>query len=189
MAVRFGCPTCTTSLTVSERFSGLRVRCPHCGNPVDVPASLNASAPSVPPDHDGAGADSAVTALVLKRCPFCAEAILSEARLCRYCGQILDRQLAIQKEREHIERLRRQQALRVPWNAWASLICGIVGTIPFVGALLGPAAILAGVAALNEMRLNPRMRARNIAVTGIVLGVVGLAGSLLALIYLAKQIR
>lgn len=56
--------------------------------------------------------------------------------------------------------------------AIASLVCGIVGCIPFLTSL---AAIILGMIGLRKAR-NPQVGGKSLAIVGLVLGIVGMAG-------------
>lgn len=72
------CPQCSSTLNAPETRAGQVVKCPKCGAEMQLPQQ-----PGIPA---GPAASEAPT----KRCPACGESILSDARKCRFCGEILD---------------------------------------------------------------------------------------------------
>jgi hypothetical protein len=169
VAIEFGCPVCRRLLLVEDDLAGMRLRCPGCLQPVEVPRPLPvAAAPELPPAGEGRPQE--------RRCPFCAEPIRPEARKCRHCYEFLDRDLAVAKAREEEERIKRVVALEEKESRLArlSLICSVIGmTCPlvFAGSIAG---ILMGIAAHRQIRENPRLKGMGMARTGLVIGVVGL---------------
>lgn len=168
MNARFECEVCRYARPVPEDYAGQKVRCPQCAAVVAV------------------GKDGAAH----KACPFCAEQILAEARKCRWCGEVIDRDLAIAKEKERIREIeRREQVLRrrLP-GAVSSLICGFLAVLaaPVLGSFLSPVAILLAIQAIREHKRSPHLEGAKFAWAGLVLGVFGLVSFVLFMIFLRR---
>jgi hypothetical protein len=56
--------------------------------------------------------------------------------------------------------------------AIASLVCGIVGCVPFITSLL---AVVLGIVGLRKAR-DPNVGGKTLAIVGVVLGLIGIAG-------------
>jgi hypothetical protein len=69
---------------------------------------------------------------------------------------------------------------RSPWAIVAGYL-GLLGLIPGLGVLLAPAAVLCGVLAIRDIKRDPRRHGMGRAVTGIVLGLLGIVGAVLLL--------
>lgn len=55
-----------------------------------------------------------------------------------------------------------------------SLVCGILAMIPCCGCIGAPLAIIFGAIALSQLNAEPHMTGRGFAITGIVLGILGI---------------
>jgi len=104
--------------------------------------------------------------------------ILLDARKCRFCGEVIDRELAIAKERERIRVFERRKQIMHNWlpGARGALVCGVVGLLlaPCLGAILSPAGILMAVQALKEHKQSPHLEGKGLAWGGLATGLLGL---------------
>lgn len=78
--VKFNCPHCKQPLEAPEEMRGQPIDCPSCNKAFTIPT------PTAPPPQSPA----------TKACPFCGEEILSQAKKCKHCGEILDESLRAQ---------------------------------------------------------------------------------------------
>jgi Domain of unknown function (DUF4190) len=107
----------------------------------------------------------------LKPCPYCAAPIENDAIQCAYCNRWLDAKLDSTLNAD-------APLLVLPPRstsglAIGSLVCGIF----WVGGMGAVAALILGYLALRQIRREPlRVKGKGIAIAGIVLGWVGVAG-------------
>jgi hypothetical protein len=83
------CPTCGLRLTIPEGQLGSQAKCPRCNGILTFPQLIPPVVPAAEPD-DAAGER--------KPCPFCAEPVLRDARVCRHCGRTIDAALRAKEE-------------------------------------------------------------------------------------------
>lgn len=77
------CPACHVKYTAPDVYAGKTVTCRRCQQPILVPAR-SVAPPPIPV------ATLAPEAPATRPCPFCAEPIRLEARVCRHCGEDLE---------------------------------------------------------------------------------------------------
>ena len=49
--MKFACPHCDQNLECEDRFAGMAIQCPACGEPIELPDSDNPDSTEAPPDQ------------------------------------------------------------------------------------------------------------------------------------------
>lgn len=114
-------------------------------------------------------------------CHFCGEKIPRALTKCRYCGELVkdglheDGRRFYKNDPGPDENL--QWLVPIGRSGWAIAAgyLGLLSCFPYVGLVFGALAVVMGVLALRASQLNPRVRGRQRAIFGIILG--SLAGA------------
>lgn len=177
MSVNFRCAGCNYEAMLPAKYAGKTVRCPQCGH-IQAIEPAQAAEPAASPASEEAIVDDSQGPAELAECPFCAEPIRINARKCKHCGEILDRELRNRRKRERIRDFaegyaRYARTHEKNTDARNALICGLVGLL-CLGVILGPIAILLGINGLKKAKQNPAINGESAATAGIILGVVSI---------------
>ena len=94
--ISFACPFCRHSVKCPDSFAGGRGRCPSCKQKVDVPVASTlageapANLPVEVPVRPIVIVEQSYPPADYRACPFCGEQILSVAKKCKHCNEIID---------------------------------------------------------------------------------------------------
>lgn len=107
-----------------------------------------------------------MTATTRTACRYCGEAILPEARKCRFCGEWLDRMPTAPSAPRAESQAWSKPPAEMSGKAVASLLCAILG-----GGLLGIPAIALGRSARSDIRrASGKLKGEGLALAGQILG-------------------
>ena len=108
-------------------------------------------------------------------CPACDAPNPPEATRCKKCGERLRGRSRREREDEYEEDEEGEDALQVlvPYKNTRALLSyyfGVFSLIPFLGNVLGPAALLLGILGIKYANAHPQAKGKGHAIAGIVLG-------------------
>lgn len=113
----------------------------------------------------------------MKLCPYCSSKIENSAVKCDYCQRWLDPQLDATLNADSPPIVLPPRVMS--GLAIASLVCGLF----WVAGIGSVAAVILGYLALRQIRRDPlRVRGRGMAIAGITLGWLGVAGLLIMIL-------
>jgi hypothetical protein len=178
--ITFKC-SCSTTLQVKDEHAGRKVQCPKCKNQMVVPALADS-----PPEE--------IPSVLLVDAHASEASKPSEERLMVPGDLAPPREGRDRRgeEEEDLEVPRRARATQTSGQAIAALLCGILSFC--LPVLLGIPALILGFLALGNInRSGGRLTGGGLAITGIVLGIVGSIGGVLLQIALlvpaVQQVR
>lgn len=189
MPLPFACPACGFEAELPDVYRGQRLQCSACAAVCRIPAEEGGAPQPVRPSEGVLSGD------LSKVCPFCSERIATVARKCKFCGEIIDRDLARAKKIEQHRDLERTQKFLGPnesKSAIASLSVAIVGIFaaglqPGLAVPCGIVAATLGFIARGELARKPEMSGWGMSLAGIVIGVIGIIGGLAMLMVLVMH--
>ena len=112
-------------------------------------------------------------------CPKCGQQNADENKFCLKCGEALIKTASVAQETPTPQRPVEAEAPRNSGLAVASLVLGIVG---FFFNLLAVLAIIFGAVAIGQITKNPELKGRGMAIAGLVLGIIVVAGWILIML-------
>ena len=111
-------------------------------------------------------------------CPKCGQQNADENRFCLQCGAALTQDISTVQTEPLPQRP--LEASRNSGLAVASLVLGIAG---FFINFLSILAIIFGALGMSQTAKNPELKGRGMAITGLVLGIVVVAGWILIILF------
>jgi predicted RNA-binding Zn-ribbon protein involved in translation (DUF1610 family) len=104
VSIKVTCPSCNASLKTKDSLAGKRAKCPHCGNPIQIPGVAGEEVHEAEEvgefDFGGLDPNQGEAVEGRKPCPMCGEMILEGAAKCRFCGEIFDPELKKQEKKK-----------------------------------------------------------------------------------------
>ena len=165
MAIEFGCP-CGKSLKARDEQAGMRVRCPACGEEVVVPGAAPQVLEAIQADEERPRPARPAGGGIRPR----------DERAERPGGSRPDSRRVRDREDEgdgYEDEEDRRGPARTSGKAVAALVLGLLSFCASI--LTGIPAIIYGILSLQDIgRSKGRLRGSGLAVTGIVLGTLGM---------------
>jgi DNA-directed RNA polymerase subunit M/transcription elongation factor TFIIS len=154
------CPTCGSKAKAPEDAASRKVKCRRCGVAFQVAGPVVPPAVRVrPPDSQAEHRSDAEGEAERTQCPYCSEIILTTARKCKHCGEILDAEL----------RESRVQTIEQTGKRWKA--------VQFVGALVMLAGVICVlVACAGNLPVAVLVLGAVLATCGIVTFIIGRVG-------------
>ena len=147
MTIEFSCPGCEKVLKTSDDKAGRRAKCPQCGEPITVPATLEPDLIDdgfeqfddeiIVPENESflAGSDSPADV----QCPMCGAANPHDALMCDYCGEVIQKSANQNWEPNQIKVA---EVFSRSWQLYTEHL-GLCVAVPFLASLLGALAVVA----------------------------------------------
>jgi len=113
-------------------------------------------------------------------CPQCGEKNPDDSKFCSKCGEALTAAAAAPAAPAPAPAPRAAAGEKTSGMAIAALVTGIAGFIFF--GILSILAIIFGAIGIRQTNKDPSLKGRGMAVAGLVLGILGVAGGIIWLI-------
>lgn len=153
MSITVTCDSCGAVLRTKDTMAGKTAKCPHCGDPVQIPAAHEDEIYEAEEvggagglgggdefgggggggDFDFDGFDTTAGrsgGSDRKPCPACGEMIMRKAAKCRYCGEIFDPSLRRRSQGSRSRSRYNDEDADLSGGEWAvAILCSSIGCI------------------------------------------------------------